>query len=34
MIGGTEAERMRRKISKRNRRYPSEAVEKVLWITK
>jgi len=34
MIGGTEAERMRRKISKRNPRYHSEAVEKVLWITK
>ena len=34
MIGGTEAERMRRKISKRNPRYHSEAVEKVLRTTK
>jgi hypothetical protein len=34
MIGGTEGERMRRKISKRNRRYHSEAVEKPLRITK
>jgi hypothetical protein len=34
MIGGTEAERMRRKIGKRNRRYHGEAVEKVLRISR